>query len=216
MGTNEKDDSGGLAFKVGMVDTPANGTQENGGYANYQDITNTSLANNPTWEGMSINVELYCTSMDKLENIFIVADADGSNIQATYDHASPSADIKVWKITPAMITSAGAHEDYARLTLPWDSAIHTGSSYVAAQTCTWIVMPKNVTGADGRHEAGTEQVRLREFGFSKPDSFGWTNRYFKFYSTRIVNEIESLPYEYGSTYGNSKYTGINYKHNFTI
>tara|TARA_R100000808_G_scaffold24947_1_gene59744 strand:- start:19654 stop:23904 length:4251 start_codon:yes stop_codon:yes gene_type:complete len=212
--SDQQNDLLGLVFKVGNFETTNAGTVENGGYGNYANITDSDMSRVPAWEGQSINIELYVTDMSHLENIFIIADIEEGDLNINnYDGSSNDDNMKQWVITPAMITEAGADKGFARIVLTWESATHTGANYVASNTRNWIFIPRIDHNIDMREK---ETVRLREFSFSRPATFGWDQRYFKFYSTRISNGIESIPYEYGSTYGNSIYSGVNYQHEVVV
>ena len=209
-----RDEMMGLLFKVGYVETTANNDagKRNGPYAD--SATSSSMANNPSWEGQDINIELKVLDKSNIQKIFIIADTGDNDLHVTgWDSTNPDDNTKQWNITSNMIVDSGADTDWARITIPWDSAIHTGGDFNSAEIRTWAIIPRVPHEADLR---GTEIMRVREFGFTKTEKYGWDGRYFKFYSTRINNKIESIPYEYGADYGHHIFQGQNYPQKFTI
>ena len=178
-------------FRVGDGDLDQNDDALNGGYGK----------SFPSPDKMDIVLELKCnTGYDSnFDGIYIIYDSQDKNQAINYATNTLDKSSKMWKIENSVITSAGADSDYARITVPWESAFHTGSSFSVGDI-NHIYVGWVCTGTSS-YNTGDPKVSIKEISMIPSNKvYNWATSDVRLSQTRIKNEVESIATVYTGKY----------------
>ena len=212
----------GVIFRTGNIDTLVAGDNLDGLYDNSLNITDkdimieVSINGDTSTSTGAYGAGSFYTAFNK---IVIVANSSSINYhQGWYDSTGTSN--KTWTISKDELVSYGAiisdntgdHQRYgtaggARIKIPYGSAVHTGSSFVASSVTNftvWLDCDGPYAGPDHTDPLTAWVARLFEVSFLPADTIGWENTSTVFSQSKIYtssstnNKVESLPQAYDS------------------
>jgi len=130
--------------------------------------------------------------------IYIIYDEHGDDGIMHYKTGTLDSHAKMWLIDNPMIEEAGAHTDWARIVLPFETAFHTGSNFdIGSVRHVFIGFTVTTTAT---MTTGEPKLSIRELALTPSNKvYNWGLNDFRFSQTTIKNEVESIATVYEGT-----------------